>query len=112
LADTHPSGTLHHLIEHRKMAGLGFYTAFLDGMLKELFPQMRHAFNDFTKTLNWRIIKDTAVEGHQQAKRVVSEIIELFQKGKKRKQMPWAKEQIEQRVLEKFKRKDLAAAKD
>jgi uncharacterized protein (DUF2132 family) len=28
------------------------------------------------------------------------------------KQMPWAKEQIEQRVLEKIKRKDLTAAKD
>jgi hypothetical protein len=42
----------------------------------------------------------------------VSEIIELFQKGRKRTQMPWAKEQIEQRVLEKFKRKDLTAAKD
>jgi hypothetical protein len=112
LADTHPSGTLHHLVEHRKLAGLGFYAAFLDGMQKELFPQFQKTFDDFTKTLNWRIIKDTAAEGHQQAKRVVSEMIELFQKGKKMKQMPWAKEQIEQRVLEKIKRKDLTAAKD
>lgn len=110
LADTHPSGTLHHLVENRNMAGLGFYTAFLDGMLKELFPQMRHAFNDFTKKHNWRIIKDVAVEGHQHAKRNVSEMIELFQTGKKMKQMRWAKKQIERRLLEKITRKDRTAA--
>jgi len=110
LADTHPSGTLHHLVENRKMAGLGFYTAFLDGMLKELFAQMQHAFNDFTKTLNWRIIRETAVEGHQHAKRLASEMIELFQKGKKRKQMRWAKDQIEQRLLAEIKRRDHTAA--
>lgn len=110
LADTHPSGTLHHLVKNRKMAGLGFYAAFLDGMLKELFPQLRLAFNDFTKTLNWRIIKETAVEGHRHAKRVVSEMVELFQTGKKKKQLRWAKEQIEQRLLEKIKRKDQTAS--
>ncbi len=112
LADTHPSGTLHHLVEHRKMAGLGFYAAFLDGMHKELFPQLRQAFNDFTQTRNWRIIKETAVEGHHQAKRVVSEMIALFQTGKKKKHMRWAKEQIERRLLAKIIRKDRTAAKD
>jgi hypothetical protein len=103
LADTHPNGTLQYLVANRKLAGLGFYAAFLDGMLKELFPQLRNAFNDFTKTRNWRIIKDAAVEGRQHAKQAASEMIELFQTGKKKKQLRWAKEQIEQRLLEKIK---------
>ena len=106
LADTHPKGTLHHLVESRKMAGLGFYAAFLDGVLKELFPQLREAFNHFTKTHDWRIIKSAVVEGRRQAKKIVSEMIELFQTGKKKKQLPWAKEQIEKRLFSMIKRKD------
>jgi hypothetical protein len=99
LADTHPSGTLHHLIENRKFAGLGFYAAFLDGMLKELFPQLREAFINFTKTGNWRIIKDVTIAGHQHAKNVAAEMIELYQAGKNNNQLRWAKEQIERRLL-------------
>ncbi|MGD1969652.1 MAG: hypothetical protein PVG17_20630 [Desulfobacterales bacterium] len=99
LADTHPSGTLHHLIENQKLAGLGFYTAFLDGMLKELFPQLRKAFIDFTKTGNWRIIKDAAITGHQHAKNVAAEMVELYQTGKNKNQLRWAQKQIERRLL-------------
>ncbi|MBW2488420.1 MAG: hypothetical protein JRE72_13440 [Deltaproteobacteria bacterium] len=99
LADTHPSGTLHHLIANRKFAGLGFYAAFLDGMLKELFPQLREAFIDFTKTGNWRIIKTVTLEGHQHAKKVAAEMIDLYQTGKNRNQLQWTKEQIERRLL-------------
>ena len=95
LADTHPSGTLHHLIENQKFAGLGFYAAFLDGMLKELFPQLREAFIQFTQTGNWRIINDATTKGHQHAKNVAAEMIELYQTGKNKNQLQWAKEQIE-----------------
>ena len=103
LADTHPSGTLNHLIENRKFAGLGFYTAFLDGMLKELFPQLRNAFIDFTETGNWRIIKAAAGEGYQHAKKATGEMIELYQTGKTKKQQGWAKKQIEERLLNRSK---------
>jgi hypothetical protein len=99
LADTHPAGTLNHLIENQKFAGLGFYTAFLDGMLKELFPQLQNAFVDFTKRGNWRIIKTAAVEGYRHAERAAVEMIELFQTGKNKKQPDWAKKQIEERLL-------------
>ncbi len=99
LADTHPSGTLHHLIENRKFAGLGFYAAFLDGMLKECFPQLRNAFINFTKTGNWHIIKVAAIAGHQHAKNVAADMVELYQAGKNKNQLRWAKEQIERRLL-------------
>ena len=103
LADTHPSGTLHHLIENRKMAGLGLYVAFLDGMLKELFPHLRPAFNHFTKTQNWSIIKEVTIEGHHDAKQMVSEMMALYQTGKQKNRLQWAKDQIEQRLFEKIK---------
>ena len=52
LADTSPKGTLPYLIKNRKTAGLGLYAAFLDGMPEQLFPELRDAFNHFTKTRN------------------------------------------------------------
>ena len=110
LADTHPSGTLHHLIENRNMAGLGLYVAFLDGMLKELFPHLRPAFNHFTKTQNWSIIKEVTIEGHHDAKQMVSEMMALYQTGKQKNRLQWAKDQIEQRLFEKIKQKELASA--
>ena len=68
-------------------------------MLRELFPQLRKAFINFTKTGNWRIIKATALEGHQHAKNAAAEMIELYQTGKSKKQLQWTKEQIERRLL-------------
>jgi hypothetical protein len=106
LADTHQHGTLHRLVANRNLAGLGFYAAFLDGMLKELFPQLRNAFNDFTRTRNWRIIKDVAVEAHLCAKKAVSEMMDIFEAGKEKKKPQWARETIEKRLLAKILRKD------
>jgi hypothetical protein len=110
LADTHPSGTLNHLIENRKFAGLGFYTAFLDGMLKELFPQLRNAFMDFTKTGNWHTIKGATAEGYRYAKKAAVAMVELYQKGKNKNQLRWAKEQIERRLLKQSQGKDNSGA--
>lgn len=104
LADTSQNGTLPYLINNRKTAGLGFYAAFLDGMLKELFPELREAFNHFTKTRNWRMIKEAAADGYRRAKNYTAEMIHLFQTAKKKQQMQQAKDEIEKRLLEKIKR--------
>ena len=106
LADTHPKGTLRYLIKNRKTAALGLYAAFLDGMLKMLFPEIRAAFNRFTKTRNWRIIKEATADGHRHAKNYTAEMIQIFQAGKKKKQLQQAKDEIERRLLDKIKRKD------
>ncbi len=102
LADTHPDGTIHHLVAKRNLAGLGLYAAFMDGMLKELFPQLREAFNDFTKSRNWRMIKEAAFEGYRRAKDYSSEMIQIFKAGKQKEQMQWAKRHIECRLLKKI----------
>ena len=109
LADTSQNGTLPYLIKNRKTAGLGLYAAFLDGMPKELFPELREAFNYFTKTRNWRMIKEAADEGYRRAKNYTAEMIHLFQAAQKKQQMQWAKHEIEKRLLDKIKRKHVSS---
>jgi hypothetical protein len=103
LADTNEHGTLCYLIKNRKTAALGLYAAFLDGMLKALFPELRAAFNNFTKTLNWHTIKEAAAAGYRNATDYTNQMIQIFQTGKKEKQLQWAKDEIEQRLLGKIK---------
>jgi hypothetical protein len=107
LADTSPKGTLPYLIKTRKTAALGLYAAFLDGMPAELFPELRDAFNHFTKTRNWRMIKEAAAEGYRRATNYTSEMVHLFQTANKKQQMQWAKDEIEKRLLDKIKRRDI-----
>ena len=75
-------------------------------MLRELFPELREAFNHFTKTYNWLIIEEAAAEGYRRAKSYAAEMIQIFQAAKKRQQLQRAKDEIEQRLLTKIKRKD------
>ena len=103
LADTSQNGTLSYLIKNRKTAGLGLYTAFLDGMPKALFPELRDAFNHFTKTRNWRMIREAAAAGYRRAKNYTSEMVRLFKTAKKKQQLQWAKDEIEKRLLDKIK---------
>jgi len=106
LADTHQNGTLPYLINSRKTAGLGLYAAFLDGMPQELFPELKEAFNHFTKTRNWHIIEEAAAEGHRRAKSYAAEMVQIFQTAQKQQQLQRAKDEIEKRLLAKIKRRD------
>lgn len=102
LADTNRHGTLRFLIKHRKTAALGFYVAFQDGLIKELFPELRTAFRDFTKLLDWRIIEEAVSTGFRNAKDYTEKIIEIFQTGRHHQQMQWVKKEIERRLLGKL----------
>jgi hypothetical protein len=104
LADTNEYGTLRYITQNRKNAGLGLYSAFLDGMQMELFPELRAAFNDFTQTRNWHMIEEAATAGYSHAKNYADQIIRIFQIGKEKKQLRWAKDEIEHRLLDKIKK--------
>lgn len=101
LADTNKYGTLHYITKERKTALLGFYVAFIDGMIKALFPELRLAFSDFTKTRNWQGIEQAVSIGYENARRYAEEIIDIFRTGKQNKDMKWIQYQIEKRVLPK-----------
>jgi hypothetical protein len=57
LADTHPGGLLSHLITEKLETSLGFYVGFLDGLRKELFPEIIYAQEKFQIDRNWQGIE-------------------------------------------------------
>ena len=61
LADTHPEGLLAHLVEENRQAALSFYVGFLDGMRKELFPEIVQAWNSFEASGEWELIEQARI---------------------------------------------------
>ncbi len=57
LADTHPKGLITHIIQQRQQTSLSFYVGFLDGMRKELFPEIFQAWSQFIETGDWQLIE-------------------------------------------------------
>jgi hypothetical protein len=99
LADTNEHGTLRHILEGRKSVSLGLYVAFLDGLSKELFPEMREAFSEFVRSGDWKVIRIATEDGFQRAKNLAVEITRIFLKGKRREDMDWAKDEMERTLL-------------
>jgi len=65
LADTHPQGSLQHIIKERKKGSLAFYLSNLKGLRRALFPEMVSAIQDFFKREDWSIIETTRRQGRQ-----------------------------------------------
>jgi len=104
LSDTSESGTLRHMIKKRKAAALGFYVAFFDGLAREIFPELREAFREFTETGNWQTIEEVVTEGHNRAKEHAEFIVSMYEAGKEKNAKEWAKAEIEKRLLGKKKK--------
>ena len=100
LADTNPAGTLPHLIEKRQAAALGFYTAFLDGLGREIFSDFRSAFSEFMDTRNWGILEAAVAHGHQRAAQLAGIMMDLYHRGRGQKDDLWTAEQIKTRLLD------------
>ena len=60
LADTHPGGLLSHLISEKMETSLSFYVGFLDGLRKELFPEIIDAHEKFQIDRNWQRIEQAS----------------------------------------------------
>lgn len=100
LADTNEFGTLSFIVRERKTASLAFYVAFLEGLIKELFPEIIQAFQEFTPSHNWQAIKQAVRCGHNTAKHHAEAISSIYQDGKQKKNMKWVENEIERRFLE------------
>jgi Family of unknown function (DUF6866) N-terminal domain/Family of unknown function (DUF6866) C-terminal domain len=99
LADTNDYGTLHHIVRERKTAALGFYAAFLDGLLKEFFPELPTALQEFTQTKDWRLIERAVSSGHRTAIKHAGLIMDLYREGVCKNDLKWAEIQIQKRLL-------------
>jgi len=99
LADTGPHGTLSRIVAANDTAGLGFFTAFFDGLRREFFPELRPAFARFTDCEDWRMIRDAAAKGFQNARRMVLRMMEIFEDGDQNQDLPGAATKIERELL-------------
>lgn len=100
LADTNEYGKLRYITREKKSASLAFFAAFLDGLRKELFPEMIEAFKAFVHTRDWRLIETAADAGYERAKSYAQLICSIYQAGKKNNDMQWVASEIEKQLLE------------
>ncbi|NOZ25544.1 MAG: hypothetical protein GXO94_05585 [Nitrospirae bacterium] len=67
LADTSDMGPLKSIVARRHRAQLCFYVVLLDGIRKELFPEMMNAFQVFAEDGDWSVIEEARVAGYRRA---------------------------------------------
>ncbi len=100
LADTNEHGTLRFIIRERKIASLAFYVAFLDGLTKDLFPEIIEAFQEFSHTRNWQAINQATTYGYNTAKHYAEAISSIYENGKQKNNMKWTENEMVKRFLE------------
>ena len=105
LADTGEYGTLHHIIQERNTASLAFYVAFTDGLIKEFFPQIRLAFQEFARSEDWRLVERAVADGYQTAKDHTALVLDTYREGVKKDNLEGAETEIQRRILGKFIKK-------
>jgi len=99
LADTNEYGKLRHIARERKTASLALYVAFLDGLRKEMFPELLEAFQKFKKMEDWEVIERAIVCGYERAKGHAETMSRIYRLGKRKNDMKWVREEIEKRLL-------------
>jgi hypothetical protein len=102
LADTNEYGTLNHIIKEGHTAALGFYVAFIDGLAKEFFPEIRTAFQEFARSENWQIIEQAVAVGYQTAQKHTRLILDIYHEGFQKEDLEWAAAKIQKQLLGKY----------
>ena len=98
LADTHISGPLHRMIQTRNKVSLALYAAFCDGLIRELFREIRPAFAAFADTSNWDLIAAAVDSGNRSGRCWAERLKHYHAEGLRRGDVAWAREQIECRL--------------
>jgi hypothetical protein len=94
LADTNEHGTLPHMIRERQLAALGLYAAFIDGLAREFFPELRDALYRFIGLRDWALIEDAVAAGRERARRYAAKVVEIHRAGKEKDDTDWAREEM------------------
>ena len=95
IADTHSHGPLRQMIHTQNTVGLALYTAFSDGLLRELFPEIRAAFATFVHHENWEPIAKAVDQGQKNGRRWAEMLMHFHVEGIKRDDPDWSRERIE-----------------
>jgi len=77
LADTSERGPLKYVIDHEERSLFFFYVAMMDGIRKELFPEMLDAFQHFSEHRDWSVVETARIEGYRRADKLRNDILSL-----------------------------------
>lgn len=100
LADTCPEGTLHQIVRSHNTAALGFYAAFLDGLRKKLFPEIRTAITCFMRDGDWLAVVSMIGVVHERAKTMAQTITALFETGIRHHNSDWVDDELSRRYID------------
>jgi hypothetical protein len=67
LADTSEMGPLKTIMNHKNKSLLNFFMVFMDGIRKEIFPEIRNAFQEFVESDSWPAIENARLTGYRRA---------------------------------------------
>jgi hypothetical protein len=99
LADTGPEGTLAHIVRSRHRPALGFYAAFLDGLGKKMFPEIRSAVAAFMHDGDWRAVAQAIRSVHGEAAAMAQTIAAVFREGTREHDSDWIVEELTRRDI-------------
>jgi len=80
LADTSDRGMIRYIIDNRLTGSLGFYTVFLSGFRKILFPEILDAFSLFTGNRDWSLVENARRTGYQRASYYANKILACYRR--------------------------------
>jgi hypothetical protein len=99
LADTAPDGTLIRLIRNRNTTALALYTAFFEGLAREMFPELRRAFVDFVESGNWRSMETAVSIGYERAAENARRVAAVYHRNGDRRDNEAVAREIEETLL-------------
>jgi len=100
LADTNEYGPLRFIIGEQRSVSLAFHVAFLDGLARQLCPEILSAFEEFMRSRHWAEIERAVSTGYSTARRCAESICAIYAEGRQRRGREWAKEEIGRRLLD------------
>ena len=83
LADTSEKGPLKWITDSMDTPLLNFYMVFMDGIRREIFPEMGAAFQTFMENGGkWSLIEHTRMKGYEKALELRGHVLRLWREGK------------------------------
>jgi hypothetical protein len=77
-ADTSPMGPLMSIIKNRNRPRLSLFVAFLDGIRREIFFEIRNAFQSFVESGDWSLIESAREAGYRRSGTLQAGAVEVW----------------------------------
>ena len=81
-ADSSLLGPLKAIVDKQNRQRLSFFLVFLDGIRRQVFPEIMDAFRRFVESGDWSVIEDARKAGYRRSERLQSEVVGLWKMSK------------------------------